>query len=196
MSKSNNLTDFLTDVAGAIRTKKGYPSTQKINPQNFSSEIASIVSSPKLQSKTVNPASYKQVVKPSSGYDGLSQVTVNAANLIEEMILTDGDDIGMDFDTMYAIQATDAAGVVSTRFTMSYLAFGNTRKYIALGYGILFFFADSKSKRFIAVTVPTFNGTQATIIQDSVVDLESVRFSTDSTAYVHIFAANNLITYK
>ncbi len=40
MAKNNNLTDFLTDVANAIRAKKG--TTEKINPQDFSSEIASI----------------------------------------------------------------------------------------------------------------------------------------------------------
>ena len=40
MAKNNNLTDFLTDVADAIRAKKG--TTAKINPQDFSSEIASI----------------------------------------------------------------------------------------------------------------------------------------------------------
>ena len=40
MSKQDNLTDFLTDVANAIRAKKG--STDLINPQNFSSEIASL----------------------------------------------------------------------------------------------------------------------------------------------------------
>ena len=40
MAKNNNLTDFLTDVATAIRTKKG--TSALINPQNFSSEIASI----------------------------------------------------------------------------------------------------------------------------------------------------------
>ena len=40
MAKNNNLTDFLTDTANAIRTKKG--TTAKINPQEFSSEIASI----------------------------------------------------------------------------------------------------------------------------------------------------------
>lgn len=40
MAKNNNLTDFLTDVADAIRAKKG--TTEKINPQNFSAEIASI----------------------------------------------------------------------------------------------------------------------------------------------------------
>lgn len=40
MSKQNNLTDFLTDVANAIRSKKG--TTDKINPQNFSAEIAAL----------------------------------------------------------------------------------------------------------------------------------------------------------
>lgn len=40
MAKNNNLKDFLTDVADAIREKKG--TTEPINPQNFSSEIASI----------------------------------------------------------------------------------------------------------------------------------------------------------
>lgn len=42
MSKQNNLTDFLTDVANAIRDKKDYPSTQKINPQYFANQIKSI----------------------------------------------------------------------------------------------------------------------------------------------------------
>ena len=43
MSKSDNLTDFLADVADAIREKKG--TTDLINPQDFSNEIASIQSS-------------------------------------------------------------------------------------------------------------------------------------------------------
>jgi hypothetical protein len=40
MAKTDNLTDFLTDVADAIREKKG--TTEKINPQNFSEEIRGI----------------------------------------------------------------------------------------------------------------------------------------------------------
>lgn len=40
MSKADNLKDFLTDMADAIRAKKG--STALINPQDFSSEIASL----------------------------------------------------------------------------------------------------------------------------------------------------------
>lgn len=42
MSKQDNLTDFLTDVADAIREKKG--TTDLINPQNFSEEIRGIES--------------------------------------------------------------------------------------------------------------------------------------------------------
>ena len=42
MAKDNNLTDFLADVADAIREKKG--TTELINPQDFASEIASIES--------------------------------------------------------------------------------------------------------------------------------------------------------
>lgn len=42
MSKENNLTDFIVDVADAIREKKG--SSEKINPQNFSEEIKNLPS--------------------------------------------------------------------------------------------------------------------------------------------------------
>lgn len=43
MGKSNNLDDFLTDLANTIREKKG--TNEPINAQDFSSEIASIQSS-------------------------------------------------------------------------------------------------------------------------------------------------------
>lgn len=42
MAKTDNLTDFLVDLADAIRSKKG--TTEPINPQDFSAEIASIES--------------------------------------------------------------------------------------------------------------------------------------------------------
>ena len=41
MSKSNNLTDFLKNTADAIRTVKG--TTALINPQDFESEINSLI---------------------------------------------------------------------------------------------------------------------------------------------------------
>ena len=42
MARINNLENFLTDVAGAIKTKKEYPSSQKIAAEDFDTEIASI----------------------------------------------------------------------------------------------------------------------------------------------------------
>lgn len=75
MAKNNNLTDFLTDVANAIRTKKG--TTGAINPQNFSSEIASINVEPNLEQKTVTITENGTTeVTPTSGKDGMSKVTV------------------------------------------------------------------------------------------------------------------------
>ena len=40
MAKNNNLSDYLLDIANAIREKKG--TTEPINAQDFSAEIASI----------------------------------------------------------------------------------------------------------------------------------------------------------
>lgn len=55
MAKNNNLTDFLADLAGTIRTKKGYPASQKIDPQDFSAEIASIQTGGGTRRRTLFP---------------------------------------------------------------------------------------------------------------------------------------------
>lgn len=53
MAKNDNLTDFLTDVANAIREKKG--TTDLINPQNFSEEILGIeIGTLNVERKDVN----------------------------------------------------------------------------------------------------------------------------------------------
>lgn len=86
MSKQNNLTDFLTGVADAIRAKKG--TTALINPQNFESEIASISGggelniaygdtapedTSKLWVKTTEPGSVE--ISPDFGYGEAVQTT-------------------------------------------------------------------------------------------------------------------------
>ena len=74
MAKNNNLTDYLTDLANSIRSKKG--TTAKINPQDFSSEISNfnlLKAQPKSVSITTNGIT---TIKPDNSYNGLSQVTV------------------------------------------------------------------------------------------------------------------------
>lgn len=85
MSKQDNLTDFLTDVADAIREKKG--SSGKINPQNFSEEIRSIESGEVISDVVIDNSglgknNIKKVIIAEgvtsigkSAYDGYSKIT-------------------------------------------------------------------------------------------------------------------------
>lgn len=84
MSKSNNLTDFLTDIANAIREKKGV--SEPINPQSFSEEIKSIETEAKLEEQSVKYTSNgKRTVTPTNGKDGISKITIDVE------VPTDGD---------------------------------------------------------------------------------------------------------
>lgn len=78
--------DGLSKVnVGAIPDQYIVPSGTKTVTANgthdvteFASVSVDVDTEPTLQSKTVSPSTSSQTVKPDSGYDGLSQVTVNA----------------------------------------------------------------------------------------------------------------------
>lgn len=71
MSKQNNLTDFLTDVADAIREKKG--TSEKINPQDFSEEIRKIGQAPEEEEEEGEP----EWVESFTVVDGVNTEFVN-----------------------------------------------------------------------------------------------------------------------
>lgn len=81
MARTDNLKNFLNDVAESIKIKKGI--VGKISASKFDEEIASITggSTPILQSKEARPTISSQRIKPDEGYDGLSEVLVKGINL-------------------------------------------------------------------------------------------------------------------
>lgn len=78
MARTNNLSNFLTDVAGAIREKKGSEAT--IPAANFDTEIRNLPSQGTYQHKTI-PITQNgiQTFIPDSGYDAIDEVTINTA---------------------------------------------------------------------------------------------------------------------
>ena len=67
----------LGSIADAIRSKGGTSAALSF-PTGFVNAIDAIKTAPTLQSKSASPTESAQTIKPDSGYDGLSQVTVGA----------------------------------------------------------------------------------------------------------------------
>lgn len=79
MAKNNNLTDFLTDVANAIREKKG--TSALIDPQDFSDEIASISGETDLTETELIVGQIEEAVgEYSSAEEPLSATYFNITN--------------------------------------------------------------------------------------------------------------------
>lgn len=75
MARTNNLTNFLTDVASAIKTKKG--SETSIPAANFDTEILALPSQGTYQTKSVTITSNTTtVITPDQDYDAIDELTI------------------------------------------------------------------------------------------------------------------------
>lgn len=76
MARINNLTNFLNDVATAIKTKLG--DNTPIPASQFDTKIGEIETGGTYQSKTINVTTNgSQTITPDTGYDALSSVLIN-----------------------------------------------------------------------------------------------------------------------
>lgn len=75
MARTNSLTNFLTDVATAIKSKTG--KSTSIPAANFDTEIMTIETGGTYQSKTVTiSANGDQTITPDQGYDAIDQIVI------------------------------------------------------------------------------------------------------------------------
>lgn len=85
MARVDTLPHYLTDIAEALREKLGTEAV--LNATNFDTLIGSIVTLIG-ETKTVTPTTSQQVITPSQGYNGITEITVNAVtSSIDEDII-------------------------------------------------------------------------------------------------------------
>ena len=74
MARTNTLTNFLTDVANAIKVKREYPSSQKILAEDFDTEISNIESGTDTSDAT---AVANDIAYPKTAYIATGKTTGN-----------------------------------------------------------------------------------------------------------------------
>lgn len=78
MARINNLANFLTDVATAIKTKKG--SEASIPASNFDTEILALPSQGTYEQRVLSiSANGSQTITPSAGYDAIDELELTIA---------------------------------------------------------------------------------------------------------------------
>lgn len=74
MARTNTLANFLTDVANAIRTKKGTQET--ISASTFDTEILNLPSGTYQTKNITVSANGSQTITPDQGYDAIDEITI------------------------------------------------------------------------------------------------------------------------
>lgn len=78
MARVNNLSNFLTDVASAIKTKKG--SETNIPAANFDTEILALPSQGVYEQRVLNiSANGSQTITPGAGFDAIDELALTVA---------------------------------------------------------------------------------------------------------------------
>lgn len=176
MAKTDNLTDFLTGVAGAIRTKKG--TTALINPQDFESEIGSIDTAKPEQTKTLTVTENgTQTVKPDTGkvLSGVTVTTNVPATPTEEKTV----DLAMASGNQVV---TPASGKNLTKVTVkkpATLIASNIKSGVAIG-GVTGTLSPAKTEQAKTVDLTMASGDQV-VSPDSGKVLSSVTITKPTT---------------
>lgn len=176
MAKTDNLTDFLTGVAGAIRAKKG--TTALINPQDFESEIGSIDTAKPEQTKTLTVTENgTQTVKPDTGkvLSGVTVTTNVPATPTEEKTV----DLAMASGNQVV---TPASGKHLTKVTITKpatLTAGNIKSGVNIG-GVTGTLSPAKTEQPKTVDLAMASGNQV-VSPDSGKVLSSVTITKPAT---------------
>lgn len=108
MARTNNLPDFLSDIANAIRTKSG--NVGEIQANQFDNAILNLPAQGNYQTKTVNiNDNGVYVVHPDENYDGINELTITTN--VTKIIVSDGMKFG--YSTFTTVSNLDTSNVTN-----------------------------------------------------------------------------------